>query len=70
MSNALTRVILPKPVAGETVRALAEEGLFVNPCGGALGERCFRVAHIGDLSEKDNAQLVIALGEVLESLGA
>lgn len=70
MSNALTRVILPKPVAGETVSALAEEGLFVNPCGGALGERCFRVAHIGDLSEKDNAQLVIALGEVLESLGA
>jgi aspartate aminotransferase-like enzyme len=42
----------------------------VNPCGGALGERCFRVAHIGDLSEKDNAQLVRALGEVLESLGA
>lgn len=59
LSNAITPVIFDKPVAKELYKKMSDnDGVYVNPSGGELGERMFRVAHVGNHSIKDNEVLV------------
>ena len=66
LSNALTPLVLP---AGGARRLLDElEGRYsfvLNPCGGAHADDMVRVAHVGNHTVEENAQLVDALKAVL-----
>lgn len=68
-SNALTALqALDGRGPQHYVRRLAEgHRLFVSASPGALGQRVFRVGHLGDLSAEDNAQLARALAEISRS---
>lgn len=53
-SNTLTPVYLEDVDAGEVVKLLREKyQLCVNPCGGDLAKRMFRVSHIGNTTIAD-----------------
>jgi aspartate aminotransferase-like enzyme len=62
-SNAVTALELSGGMAPAWLvgRLAAEFGLFVCPNGGPLGDRIFRVGHLGDLTAADNTRLVAAL---------
>lgn len=68
-SNAATPL---HPSNGQSAYDIFEElkthhGIWVCPNGGALREVLFRVGHMGNLTPKDNENLVEALTEVLHS---
>jgi aspartate aminotransferase-like enzyme len=59
LSNAITPVICDDFKAGELVKLLRDKyGLCVNPCGGALADKMFRVSHIGNTTLTDFDYLV------------
>lgn len=70
-SNTLTPVYFDDVNAGEVVKHLREKyQLCVNPCGGALGEKMLRVAHIGNTTIEDIdvllEKLLLSIKEVKE----
>ena len=66
LSNTVTPLHPTVMTPGEIVTALKDRhGIWVCPNGGALGERIFRVGHIGCLTAGDNERLVDALRDVL-----
>jgi aspartate aminotransferase-like enzyme len=67
-SNAVTAL---EPLGRETpehfVRLLqTRHTLFVCPNGGPLGDRIFRVGHLGDLLPADNTRLYLALANIVD----
>ena len=51
--------------AGEIVDALKlEYNIWVNPNGGEIGNKMFRIGHIGDLTLKDNDKLIDAFKDL------
>ena len=61
MGNAVTGVYCVNSQASEIVDALKKEyGIWVNPSGGEVGEKMFRVGHIGNLTIEDNDKLIEA----------
>ena len=63
LSNAETPVLFPDGIdAYEIYRALEENhGFVVNPSGGELGKKQFRVAHVGNHNAEDYERLVEAI---------
>jgi len=58
-SNTLTPVYLENVNANEVVKYLREKyEICVNPCGGELSSRMFRVAHIGNTTKQDIDELL------------
>ena len=65
LSNAVSAVYTNKSSAKEIVDILKEEyGIWVNPNGGDLTHKMFRVGHIGDLTIEDNDILIDALKDL------
>lgn len=66
LSNALTPIILPNNNAKEVFEYLKNNyGIFVNPTGGPLSDKTIRIAHIGNLEERDYDMLLEKISEVL-----
>ncbi len=67
LSNAGTPVIFPEDNADIICNELKNKyELFVNPCGGKLAKKMFRVAHIGNHTIDDNDVLISAMKELLD----
>ena len=67
MGNAVTAVYCSSPhIIVDTLKN--EYSIWVNPSGGEIGEKMFRVGHIGDLTLEDNTKLIQALHD-LENRG-
>lgn len=59
LSNMLTPIICDDCNANEIVKTLRDKySLCVNPCGGEIGEKMFRVSHIGNTTIKDFDNLI------------
>lgn len=59
LSNTLTPVICENYKAGELVKSLRDNfGLCVNPCGGDMADKMFRVSHIGNTTTEDIDNLI------------
>lgn len=66
LSNAVTPLIFKDRIAQKVFEILkAEYVIFVNPTGGERAETVLRVAHIGDISTKDNEMLIAAMKEAI-----
>jgi len=66
LSNACTPVVFSENNAMEIYKELIQKyGFVVNPSGGELGNKMFRVSHIGNLTIEDNERLLRALKELL-----
>lgn len=68
LSNAETPVIFPEGTADayEVFKKLdSEYGFVVNPSGGELASKQFRVGHIGNHSIEDNDLLINAMKEIM-----
>ena len=58
LSNAITPIVLEKPVAMNIFRDLKDKyHIFVNPTGGATADHVLRIAHVGDLSISDMEEI-------------
>ena len=65
LGNSVTGVYCINSEADTIVDALKNEyGIWVNPNGGKVGKKMFRVGHIGNLTIKDNDQLIEALHDL------
>lgn len=54
LSNMLTPILCPNNNAKEIVQILKNKyQLFVNPCGGEMSDKMFRVSHIGNITLSD-----------------
>ena len=63
LGNAVTAVYCNSPQ--EVVDTLKNEySIWVNPSGGEIGKRMFRVGHIGNITIKDNDKLIEALHDL------
>ncbi len=59
LSNMITPIICEDFKASKLVKHLREKyGLCVNPCGGALADKMFRVSHIGNTTIEDFNELI------------
>lgn len=69
LSNAVTPIMFKKPIAYKVFEELRERyDVYVNPTGGDLHETSLRIAHIGQLSTKDNTELISKIQDVILSL--
>lgn len=65
LGNSVTDVHCINSNAGEIVDALKlEYNIWVNPNGGEIGNKMFRIGHIGDLTLKDNDKLIDAFKDL------
>lgn len=65
LGNSVTGVFCVDSKADDVVDALKNDyGIWVNPNGGEIGEKMFRVGHIGNLTLKDNDVLIDALHDL------
>lgn len=65
LGNCVTGVYCINSQAGDIVDALKKDyGIWVNPNGGEVGEKMFRVGHIGDLTIEDNDKLIEAFKDL------
>lgn len=70
LSNAITPVIFEEPIAQEIYQKMVDnDKVYVNPTGGELGKRMFRVAHIGNQTIEDNKMLIGLLEKYLNQKG-
>ena len=65
-SNAVTSVVVGEGISPRKIfETLKDEyGIYICPNGGELGEKVFRVGHIGNLTLKDNDELIKALHDL------
>ena len=67
LPNAVTGVFCKNSSATEIVDVLKKDyGIWVNPNGGKIGEKMFRVGHIGDLTIEDNDKLIHAFNDLVK----
>ena len=65
LGNSVTGVYCINSDANEIVNTLKfDYNIWVNPNGGEVGNKMFRVGHIGDLTLKDNDKLIDAFKEL------
>ena len=65
MGNAVTGVYCINSQASDIVDSLKKEYcIWVNPSGGEVGQKMFRVGHIGALTIEDNDKLIEALQDL------
>lgn len=65
LGNSVTGVYCINSNAEDIVNALKfDYGIWVNPNGGEIGEKMFRVGHIGDLTIEDNDKLIEAFKDL------
>ena len=65
LANAVTGVFCINSSAAEIVDLLKKDyGIWVNPNGGEVGKKMFRVGHIGDLTIEDNDTLINAFKDL------
>ena len=65
MGNAVTGVYCIDSQANDIVDASKKEyNIWVNPSGGEVGQKMFRVGHIGALTIEDNDKLIEALHDL------
>lgn len=65
LGNSVTDVHCIDSQASVIVDALKKDyGIWVNPNGGEIGKKMFRVGHIGDLTLEDNDKLIEALQDL------
>ena len=65
LGNSVTDVHCINSQAGTIVDALKEDyGIWVNPNGGEVGKKMFRVGHIGALTIEDNDKLIEAFKDL------
>ena len=65
LGNAVTGVFCIDSSATEIVALLQKDyNIWVNPNGGEVGEKMFRVGHIGNLTTEDNDQLIQAFKDL------
>ena len=65
LSNSVTAVFCKSGSAKEIVDKLKfDYDIWINPNGGELGDRMFRVGHIGDLTVEDNDKLINAFHDL------
>ena len=70
LSNCLTPLYFADIDAEKVIRRLAEKHrIYVNPCGGELAHRLFRVAHIGNTTIADIDDLLEKMVEAVEEVG-
>ncbi|MDO5824624.1 alanine--glyoxylate aminotransferase family protein [Methanobrevibacter sp.] len=68
LSNAVTPVIFPDENADVIYQKLIDEyGFTVNPNGGDLGKKMFRVSHVGKHSIDDIEELVVAISNLINN---
>lgn len=68
LSNAVTPVIFPDENADVIYQKLIDEyGFTVNPNGGDLGKKMFRVSHVGKHSISDVEELVVAINNLINN---
>lgn len=59
LSNAITPIIFKEPIAYRVFEILKDKyDIFVNPTGGKMANYSLRIAHIGQISKKDNDMLI------------
>ncbi|MCQ2754058.1 MAG: aminotransferase class V-fold PLP-dependent enzyme [bacterium] len=69
LSNMLTPVICDDVKASQVVKLLRDKyGLCVNPCGGALADKMFRVSHIGNTTIEDIDILLDKMSVIINKL--
>ncbi len=69
ISNACTPVLFPAENALAVYQRLIDEyGYVVNPSGGDLANKLFRVGHIGNHSPEDSVELAEAIDSICKSL--
>ncbi len=66
ISNAATPICPSNNISAYKIYELLknEYDIFVCPNGGELKDKLFRVGHIGDITEKDNMELITALTDL------
>ncbi|MGX8693342.1 pyridoxal-phosphate-dependent aminotransferase family protein [Methanobrevibacter sp.] len=65
LGNSVTGVYCINSNANDIVDCLKKEyGIWVNPNGGEIGGKMFRVGHIGDLTIEDNDKLIDAFKDL------
>ena len=65
LANSVTAVYCNSGSAKEIVDKLKfDYDIWVNPNGGEVGEKMFRVGHIGNLTIKDNDKLIEAFHDL------
>ena len=65
LSNSVTAVFCSSGSAKEIVDTLKfDYDIWINPNGGEVGEKMFRVGHIGDLTIEDNDKLIEAFHDL------
>ncbi len=65
LSNSVTAVFCKSGSAKEIVDILKfEYDIWINPNGGELGDKMFRVGHIGNLTVEDNEKLINAFHDL------
>lgn len=65
LGNSVTGVFCINTKANVIVDALKKEyGIWVNPNGGEIGDKMFRVGHIGNLTIEDNDKIIYALHDL------
>ena len=65
MANAVTGVFCVNSSASEIVDLLKKDyNIWVNPNGGEVADKMFRVGHIGDLTIEDNDKLINAFHDL------
>lgn len=70
LSNCLTPLYFANIDAEKVIHRLVEKHrIYVNPCGGKLAHRLFRVAHIGNTTIADIDDLLEKMVEVVEEIG-
>ncbi|HJJ48597.1 MAG TPA: aminotransferase class V-fold PLP-dependent enzyme [Methanocorpusculum sp.] len=68
LSNAVTPVIFNQPVAEEVFHYLKDKKeIMVNPSGGEIGKKMFRVSHVGCLTLDDYDYLIDSISEAVLS---
>ena len=65
LGNSVTGVYCINSNAEDIVNALKfDYDIWINPNGGEVGEKMFRVGHIGDLTIEDNDKLINAFKDL------
>ena len=69
LSNAVTPVVFEEPIAYLIFEYLKDyEDVFVNPTGGTMHDRMFRVAHIGQTTVEDNRRLIQQIKDAITAV--
>ncbi len=69
-SNLLTPLLFPEDCDAHKVflYLMEKHQVYVNPCGGVLASKMLRIAHIGNVTQKDFTKLAMLIGEAYKAV--